>query len=359
MADPICRWNNPFVKNVRRLLDSLPKSIMPYKQAKEIANQNFGKKFFGTPHQLAAQLGLYYENEGVFYPRFLSQITDDQIFQYLRNWITKYTVPNPYTKIGFNNLKPLGIHSELCKLLIYRKTEISWELALEEIFGEVVGNQDILKNAINYSEVIEVDKKNILKLKPTIDWINLNEYIIDIPIDRYDKEAFFNLFRYELVNSRNEIENDFLDDLEKQLEALDVKDIETVKQAIVNLRIGQANFRNSLIFKTKKCLFTNITDEMLLTAGHIKPWREATNDERININNGILLTPTFDKLFDKFLISFNEEGDLIYAKKLEIIWEKLFPKVEQIKKTKIIITKENQYFLEFHRGKFNEINNSK
>lgn len=58
---------------------------------------------------------------------------------------------------------------------------------------------------------------------------------------------------------------------------------------------------------------TGVDDTNLLIASHIKPWRLSDNEERVNHKNGILLTPTYDKLFDKGLISFTNEGELIIS----------------------------------------------
>ena len=39
-----------------------------------------------------------------------------------------------------------------------------------------------------------------------------------------------------------------------------------------------------------------------LVASHTKPWRDSTNEERLDGENGLLLTPTIDHLFDKGFI---------------------------------------------------------
>lgn len=50
-----------------------------------------------------------------------------------------------------------------------------------------------------------------------------------------------------------------------------------------------------------------------LIASHTKPWRDSTNDERLDGENGLLLTPTIDHLFDKGFISFENNGDLVVS----------------------------------------------
>lgn len=139
---------------------------------------------------------------------------------------------------------------------------------------------------------------------------------------------------------------------------LNDNEIETIRNAIIKARLGQSKFRKDLLKSNKKnCPFTNIFLEELLLAGHIKPWSESSHSERININNGILLTPTFDKLFDKFLISFDKAGKVVFSSKIEKKnWQNLFPKFDEIQNIHIDINKENKYYLDYHRKKFNKVN---
>jgi putative restriction endonuclease len=50
-----------------------------------------------------------------------------------------------------------------------------------------------------------------------------------------------------------------------------------------------------------------------LVASHTKPWRDSTNEERLDGENGLLLTPTIDHLFDKGFISFEDKGDVVVS----------------------------------------------
>lgn len=65
------------------------------------------------------------------------------------------------------------------------------------------------------------------------------------------------------------------------------------------VRIGQNYFRKSLIQELGKCPITQINEKRLLIASHIKPWVHSNSKERINSKNGLLLSPLYDKLFDK------------------------------------------------------------
>jgi predicted restriction endonuclease len=50
-----------------------------------------------------------------------------------------------------------------------------------------------------------------------------------------------------------------------------------------------------------------------LIASHIQPWRDSDNVQRLDGENGLLLTPTVDHLFDKGFISFEDSGLLIVS----------------------------------------------
>ena len=92
---------------------------------------------------------------------------------------------------------------------------------------------------------------------------------------------------------------------------------ETERSAIVKSRIGQGLFRKELIKKyNSSCVITGINEKKLLIASHIKPWAVCTNAERLSAENGLLLSPTFDKLFDCGLISFADSGRILVSSQL-------------------------------------------
>ncbi len=50
-----------------------------------------------------------------------------------------------------------------------------------------------------------------------------------------------------------------------------------------------------------------------LVASHVQPWRDSSNEQRVDGENGLLLTPTVDHLFDKGFISFEDSGQLMVS----------------------------------------------
>lgn len=96
-----------------------------------------------------------------------------------------------------------------------------------------------------------------------------------------------------------------------------VKIAATEREALVQARIGQGKFRTDVIALWGGCAVTGCTMSGILVASHIVPWAGcATNQERLDPFNGLLLTPNLDKLFDQFLISFKNDGAILISKEL-------------------------------------------
>lgn len=87
----------------------------------------------------------------------------------------------------------------------------------------------------------------------------------------------------------------------------------TDKEQLVKSRRGQGLFRSRLEQIEPACRVTGVTNKALLIASHIKPWSESNNAERLDGNNGLLLSPHIDKLFDRGWITFTDSGDLLCA----------------------------------------------
>ena len=90
----------------------------------------------------------------------------------------------------------------------------------------------------------------------------------------------------------------------------------TDKEIILKARVGQGLFRQKLIEYWGGCAITGCGKKDLLVASHIKPWKDANNDERLDVYNGLLLLPNYDKLFDKGYLTFLPNGEAKYSKML-------------------------------------------
>ena len=91
----------------------------------------------------------------------------------------------------------------------------------------------------------------------------------------------------------------------------------TEKDSIVKSRIGQGSFRKDLIEYWHGCAISQCPLTWMLIASHIKPWKDADNQERLDVYNGLLLLPNYDKLFDLGYISFNRNGRIMSSRLLD------------------------------------------
>ena len=121
----------------------------------------------------------------------------------------------------------------------------------------------------------------------------------------------------------------------------------TEQEAIIKSRVGQGSFRDQLIRLWGGCSITGAQSLSLLQASHIKPWRNSNNTERLDRYNGLLLTPNFDILFDKGMISFQDSGHIIISNKFPRNDQSIFQIQESIALRKVY--NENRKFLEYHR----------
>ncbi|WP_237658188.1 HNH endonuclease [Rhodococcus ruber] len=91
------------------------------------------------------------------------------------------------------------------------------------------------------------------------------------------------------------------------------------------VRIGQHRFAKAVLTNHgNRCVFCGMGSEIggrrrprLLTASHIKPWRDSTNKERLDHLNGLTACPTHDVAFDTGLLTVSEDLSIAYATDLE------------------------------------------
>jgi putative restriction endonuclease len=88
---------------------------------------------------------------------------------------------------------------------------------------------------------------------------------------------------------------------------------ETDRRAIIRARRGQGLFKDRVSQIESRCRITGVQNPVHLVASHCKPWRDSTNEERLNGENGLLLTPSADHLFDRGFIGFEDGGRLIIS----------------------------------------------
>jgi hypothetical protein len=89
---------------------------------------------------------------------------------------------------------------------------------------------------------------------------------------------------------------------------------ETTREQLVLARRGQGKFRQEVSRIETHCRVTGVNRPEHLIASHCKPWRDSDNAERLDGENGLLLTPSIDHLFDRGFISFENNGELLVSR---------------------------------------------
>lgn len=128
---------------------------------------------------------------------------------------------------------------------------------------------------------------------------------------------------------------------------------ETERKGLVTSRVGQGAYRKRIIHRWEyKCAVTGFDNLNILIASHIVPWAESTNEERLDVHNGILLSPTYDALFDKHFITFENSGKIILSDSIE---REAYRKVGVSGNEKINHLRDANFdYLERHRNYFIE-----
>jgi putative restriction endonuclease len=94
---------------------------------------------------------------------------------------------------------------------------------------------------------------------------------------------------------------------------------ETERKAIVLARRGQGRFKDNVMLIERACRITGVDRVEHLRASHCKPWRDSTNEERLDGDNGLLLTPNADHLFDRGFIGFDDNGDVLVSPVADVV----------------------------------------
>lgn len=87
----------------------------------------------------------------------------------------------------------------------------------------------------------------------------------------------------------------------------------TTRRAVVLARRGQGVFKQNVQKLESRCRVTGVDRLEFLRASHCKPWRDSNNQERLDGENGLLLAPHVDHLFDRGFISFEDKGRVLIS----------------------------------------------
>lgn len=125
----------------------------------------------------------------------------------------------------------------------------------------------------------------------------------------------------------------------------------TERRGLVTSRVGQGWYRQEILKKWDNiCSITGCSVTGILISSHIKGWSECNEDERLDIDNGILLSPNIDSLFDKHFISFEDDGSIIISEKVS---KKDLDILGVTKSIRLKVDEGMKKYLKHHRNRFN------
>lgn len=200
------------------------------------------------------------------------------------------------------------------------------------------------------------EKKGFVRFEAELEFEDFDYFLAP---DKNGNERTAIKFFFKRVNTElpYKIEhNPVAEFIAKEPSQLGIKDIPNVteRQGLVTSRVGQGAYRKSVLYRWNyRCAVTGYSKNEVLIASHILPWKDATNEQRLDVNNGILLSPTYDALFDQHLISFENSGKILLSERLLTTeYHKLGVSGNEVITS---FSTENHNYLEFHRAAFSKI----
>lgn len=97
----------------------------------------------------------------------------------------------------------------------------------------------------------------------------------------------------------------------------EIESLRTTEAAYFGTRRVDAGYRVRVIdYWGGRCTITGLAMTECLEASHIKPWALCTDEERLDVFNGLALTPNLHKLFDLGFITIADHGTVVVSASL-------------------------------------------
>jgi len=232
--------------------------------------------------------------------------------------------------INFRNVKKYYTRNELKKTYTLLTGYVKWGI-FDQIKNDnsnmviVKLKDDFKPKVINYFENVADKDRIISEVEFTKLVSDFNKEILDINrlVEKYGEDGT------RLINSR------------------------------VRLAEVQNAFRDRLIAEFgQKCMMCDVTNKELLIASHIKDASKSNIYDKVDKNNGLLLCAAHDKLFDRFLISFNfMDGKILISSLLTEEEKKIFNLKEDYILPKKCMNQTRITNLVWHNDEFYKKNN--
>ena len=272
--------------------------------------------------------------------------------------------------------KALDEFFELDKIECFMFLKKDLQNYLQEAKGEFSNPVQSYKNDIssyydsNVKNTNEI-KEDLIKLHFTKKYDSQNRYYLNLKEDGFsgDRYNYFRNIALPRVTKLSFVKIESLKDAKRYIYIKPffyIDDSEKVeKQLELKLSMGDASaprayrkrqvqYRQELLDSMPQCLITNVTEDRILEACHIKPFSKCDNEEeQYDVANGLVFTPTYHVLFDLGFISFRDDGVILIS-----------PFLSNMNKNRLQLVDDKKYripdkcakYLDYHRKNiFNQI----
>lgn len=235
----------------------------------------------------------FYEQEGFHATCFMLK---QDLINYLNTLKIEYLNPS-------QNYRGMEIFSSLWEERMNKIVHLP-----DEIITFKVSDQNQIKGPRGYVNSPDMGYQLIRELSlPLVSYILVKKLSDTTGSELYYWKLFVDFEAIEQMKSlptvfaygKSKLQAQETEEAEKQIE----EEVTNIKRG----RNGQQKYREKLLEQCPFCPFTMVADDRLLIASHIKPWAVADEKERSDPYNGYMLTPTYDRLFDKGFITFTED----------------------------------------------------
>lgn len=233
----------------------------------------------------------------------------------------------------------MSIKDEIIKVYIRNNNE--W-MSSESVYNELNKYVKWGKNKRGHN-----GHKNMVNRDLSSRYISIFEKDTSSKPNKYRiKEKMLLQYKYEISKMEEVKRIDKILDINKNLK-LEGKE----REALVKVRVNQGIFRSNLINLDCRCKICGLNIENLLIASHSKGWKDSNKYEKLDTYNGFLLCPNHDSLYDKHLITFDDNGYILISKSIDKINRNLLRLDKDIK---VKLLQEQKKYVKFHRIRFYE-----
>ena len=225
----------------------------------------------------------------------------------------------------------------------------TYKFALDQIHDEILPFS-LYRTSVEPPRVyLNCHKNNYYELMRSLGLPNLS-YLSVLKLKEEESNEFLYYFKMFVDYNTDLIRYVYRkEEVQEQIIKNNTATSEKQKNELIKAKDGQGDFRTSLLKECNCCPFTLVTDERLLVATHIKPWYASDDKEKVDPKNGFIFTPTFERLFTRGFITFENDKTLSVSpwispsnqKKLGIYNGKLIDSLP--------IDDKRKAYLEFHR----------